>query len=85
VGLLIAVQCCFDVNLYTTIMQMNVVYAQLPGRPAAKDKVPLDQALKAADYISLHVPLTAQTRGLVSEQFLQHVQPHAVLINTVSS
>jgi glyoxylate reductase len=64
---------------------MNVVYAQLPDRPAAKEKVPLQQALKAADYISLHVPLTAQTRGLVSEQFLQSVQPHAVLINTVSS
>lgn len=35
-----------------------------------------------ADAISLHVPLTPQTRGLIGEPVLRAMRPHAVLVNT---
>ena len=38
--------------------------------------------LSEADYVSLHVPLTAETRGLVNAAFLRQMRPGAFLINT---
>lgn len=38
--------------------------------------------LAAADVLSLHVPLTAETRGLIDAQALAALPPGAVLINT---
>lgn len=35
-----------------------------------------------ADYISLHVPLTERTKGLIGEEELRLMQSHAVLIHT---
>ena len=40
-----------------------------------------EAALRAADVISLHAPLTAETEGLVGEAALRLVKPGAVLIN----
>ncbi len=42
----------------------------------------LPEALSHADYVSLHLPLCQQTRGLVDERFLELMSAHAVLINT---
>ncbi len=44
--------------------------------------VELDALLREADFVSLHVPLTAETRGLVDESFLAKIKPGACLINT---
>ena len=41
----------------------------------------LEEALRAADVISLHAPLTAETQGLIGEAALRLVKPGAVLIN----
>jgi glycerate dehydrogenase len=60
---------------------MRVIAAAVPGSPS-KDRVPLDQALPAADVVTLHCPLTAATHKLVSRQFLARLRPTAVLINT---
>jgi glyoxylate reductase len=35
-----------------------------------------------ADAVSLHVPLTPQTRGLIGESALRAMRRHAVLVNT---
>ena len=37
---------------------------------------------READIISLHVPLTARTRGMIGRQELAMMKPHAILINT---
>jgi phosphoglycerate dehydrogenase-like enzyme len=42
----------------------------------------LDSVLKAADVLSVHLPLNQGTRGLVSKEALRLMKPDAILINT---
>jgi D-3-phosphoglycerate dehydrogenase / 2-oxoglutarate reductase len=42
----------------------------------------LDDLLAAADYVSLHVPATPATTGLIGEHQLRQMKPSAYLINT---
>ncbi|MCJ7736636.1 MAG: hypothetical protein MUQ10_04890, partial [Anaerolineae bacterium] len=44
--------------------------------------VDMDTLLREADYISLHLPLTAQTYHLLDAEKLRRMKPGAVLINT---
>lgn len=44
--------------------------------------VGLDELLASCDAISLHLPLTDETAGLVDEAFLRKMRPGAVLVNT---
>lgn len=44
--------------------------------------VELDQLLRESDFVTLHVPLTPQTRHLIGERELGLMKPTAVLINT---
>lgn len=49
---------------------------------AAKRAPDLQSLLELADIISLHCPLTEETRGLVDIRFLQAMKPGCFLINT---
>jgi D-3-phosphoglycerate dehydrogenase len=42
----------------------------------------LDDLLRAADYVSIHAPLTTETTGLIGERELKLMKPTAILINT---
>ncbi len=44
--------------------------------------VPLDELLRTADIVSVHTPLTPQTRGLIGAPELALMKPTAVLVNT---
>ena len=48
----------------------------------AIDYMPLGRLLRAADFVSLHCPLTPATRGLINERTLGFMRPRAYLINT---
>ncbi|HLQ64816.1 MAG TPA: C-terminal binding protein [bacterium] len=45
-------------------------------------KVDLSTLLTEADFVSVHAPLTAQTRGLIGDAELRRMKPTAFLINT---
>jgi len=45
-------------------------------------RVPLDELLARSDVISLHLPLTPQTRHLIDGPALARMKPGAILINT---
>jgi len=51
----------------------------LPVRRSAGD---LDDVLRAADIVTLHVPLSAETRGLISRERLALLKDGATLVNT---
>ena len=42
----------------------------------------LDSLLGEADIVSLHAPLTPETRGLINERTLALMKPNAILVNT---
>jgi lactate dehydrogenase-like 2-hydroxyacid dehydrogenase len=44
--------------------------------------VPLDELFERSDVVSLHVPLTAETRHLVDADRLRRMKPTAILVNT---
>ena len=50
--------------------------------PSYVEKKPLMELFSDCDIISLHCPLTTDTRHLVNSQTLQNMKPSAILINT---
>lgn len=44
--------------------------------------ISLDELLRKADFVSIHCPLTEQTRNLIGQQELALMNPEAFLINT---
>jgi len=44
--------------------------------------VSLDELLQSADFVSIHCPLTEQTRGLIGRRELGLMKPNAYLLNT---
>lgn len=44
--------------------------------------VALDELLMQSDFVSLHVPLTASTKGLINAEAISKMKPTAVLLNT---
>ena len=46
------------------------------------DRLPLDELLATSDVVSLHLPLTEATRGMVNREFLAKMRPGSYLINT---
>ena len=50
--------------------------------PAIDRQVSLEELLKCADIVSLHCPLTADTKGMIGERELALMKKEAILINT---
>lgn len=62
---------------------MRVLYSGgHPGEQVEAEPVSLDDLLRRSDFVSLHVPLTPQTRGLIGARELALMKPTAILINT---
>lgn len=50
-------------------------------RELKAEPVPLDELLETSDIVSLHVPLTRRTRGMMSDRQFEIMKPTAFLIN----
>jgi glyoxylate reductase len=44
--------------------------------------LPLDELLERSDFVSLHLPLSPETRHLIGERELRRMRPPAILVNT---
>lgn len=50
--------------------------------PLSARRLSLDEGLATADIVSIHTPLTPQTRGMIGARELSLLKPTAILINT---
>ncbi len=74
-------------TLCHTALEMPVLYCDIVDKPEAEAqlgalRVPLDELLDTADVVSLHVPLTQQTRGMIGREALRRLKRDAILVNT---
>jgi glycerate dehydrogenase len=61
---------------------MEVLVSERPGGGPQEGRVPFDEVLARADVLSLHCPLTPETRDLIDAAALAKMKPDALLINT---
>jgi glycerate dehydrogenase len=76
-------------NIGRTVAQMArgfgmeiLIGARPGGATPPADRVPLAELFRHADFISLHCPLTPETRNLINHESLALMKPSAFLINT---
>ncbi|MCW2392204.1 glycerate dehydrogenase [Sphingobium sp. B1D7B] len=63
-------------------MGMDVVFAGRQGQPAGEGRLAFEEVLATSDIISLHCPLTDDTRHMLNAQTLAGMKAGAVIINT---
>lgn len=66
---------------------MRIMYHSRTRKPLLEKRCrmefrALDDLLREADFVTLHAPLTTETRGMIGESALQLMKPTAVLVNT---
>jgi glycerate dehydrogenase len=54
----------------------------LRGHPRVRCTRDVDELLRESDYVSLHTPLNAETRGTFGDKQIRQMKPTAFLINT---
>ena len=68
--------------------EMTVLYYDPERRTQAEKQYGLSfcsdipSALKPADFVSLHMPLTLETRHIIGSEYLRLMKPTAILVNT---
>ena len=63
-------------------MGMNVLLAERKGLTAREGRVSFEEVIRQADVLSIHCPLSDDTRELIDRDVMQAMKPDALLINT---
>jgi glycerate dehydrogenase len=63
-------------------MGMNVLIAEREGGAVREGRVSFDEVIRTADVLSIHCPLTEESRGLIDREVMQAMKPDALLVNT---
>jgi phosphoglycerate dehydrogenase-like enzyme len=68
-------------------LEMQVLYHDVVSRPELEcavgaQRVELEELLRRADYVTVHVPLASGTRGLIGKRQLALMKPTSYLVNT---
>ena len=61
---------------------MRAIFAARAGRRPADDELSLDELLVSSDVVSIHTPLTPETRHLIDRRTLARMKRTAFLVNT---
>jgi glyoxylate reductase len=62
---------------------LRVLYHDPAAKPAyGAQSVDLDTLLRESDFVSIHVPLSENTKHLVNAEFLARMKPNGILVNT---
>lgn len=65
-----------------SVFRMKVIYHNRRSTVEGYEKVDLDSLLQRSDFISIHTPLTDDTRHMIGKRELSLMKPGAFLINT---
>lgn len=71
-----------EVSRLAGAIGMNVIVSERPGQPVREGRIPFDEMLDTCDVISLHCPLTSETRNMIDAAALRRMRKDAFLINT---
>ncbi len=66
----------------TILYTARTDHPEIEAAPTNARRVTLDQGLAEADLVTIHTPLTDQTRHLIDSRTLALMKPTAVLVNT---
>ncbi len=76
-----------EMALRAAAFGMRIVYTRRHRLPAGEESrvgvtyAPLDELLASSDYVSLHLPLSNSTRGIIGRREFGLIKPGAILIN----
>jgi glyoxylate reductase/D-3-phosphoglycerate dehydrogenase len=76
-----------EMALRAAAFGMRIVYTRRHRLPAGEESrlgvayAPLDELLASSDYVSLHLPLSDSTRGIIGRREFGLIKPGAILIN----
>lgn len=70
------------VSRIATNLGMNVLIAEQRGLKPRPHRLPFESVLEQADILTLHCPLTPETRGMIDSPEIDLLGPQAILINT---
>lgn len=73
-----------EVAIRAKAFGMNVISYRKSGKPSefAEVRPNLEDVLKDADYVSLHTPLTDETRGMFNKDTIAKMKDGAIIVNT---
>ena len=66
-----------NINVYDPYVEKKII-----NELGCKKTDNLNESLKKADYVSLHVPLTNETKNMINRGNIRFMKPKSILINT---